>query len=81
MVIIDDGHRVPPSPAPQKVLHRIRPWTTAARSTSSPRRTIRVSSAAKLRRWAMDSAGNFYAAMEIKSIEAKLRAADPSAGV
>ncbi|SPO21657.1 uncharacterized protein UTRI_01139_B [Ustilago trichophora] len=40
----------------------------------------RVSSAAKLRRWAMDSAGNFYAAMEIKSIEAKLRAADPSAG-
>lgn len=40
----------------------------------------RVSSAAKLRRWAMDSAGNFYAAMEIKSIEAKLRATDPSAG-
>ncbi|KAJ1589504.1 hypothetical protein NDA15_005995 [Ustilago hordei] len=40
----------------------------------------RVSSAAKLRRWAMDTAGNFYAAMEIKSIEAKLRAADPSAG-
>ncbi|GAC97028.1 likely protein kinase [Pseudozyma hubeiensis SY62] len=40
----------------------------------------RVSSAAKLRRWAMDGAGNFYAAMEIKSIEAKLRAADPSAG-
>lgn len=40
----------------------------------------RVSSAAKLRRWAMDSAGNFYAAMEIKSIQAKLRAADPSAG-
>ena len=28
----------------------------------------------------MDSFGNFYAAMEIKSIEAKLRAADPSAG-
>ncbi len=28
----------------------------------------------------MDSAGNFYAAMEIKSIQAKLRAADPSAG-
>uniref|UniRef100_V5EVF5 Protein kinase n=2 Tax=Kalmanozyma brasiliensis (strain GHG001) TaxID=1365824 RepID=V5EVF5_KALBG len=40
----------------------------------------RVSSAAKLRRWAMDSNGAFYAAMEIKSIEAKLRAADPSAG-
>ncbi|SNX82612.1 uncharacterized protein MEPE_01318 [Melanopsichium pennsylvanicum] len=40
----------------------------------------RVSSAAKLRRWAMDSDGNFYAAMEIKSIEAKLRAADPTAG-
>ncbi|KAK0568432.1 hypothetical protein OC861_001913 [Tilletia horrida] len=34
----------------------------------------RVSSAAKLRRWAMDSRGNFYAAMEIKSVEAKLRA-------
>ncbi|KAE8194806.1 hypothetical protein CF336_g3370 [Tilletia laevis] len=34
----------------------------------------RVSSAAKLRRWAMDSDGNFYAAMEIKSVEAKLRA-------
>ncbi|KAE8216228.1 hypothetical protein CF327_g575 [Tilletia walkeri] len=34
----------------------------------------RVSSAAKLRRWAMDSNGNFYAAMEIKSVEAKLRA-------
>ncbi|KAK0563017.1 hypothetical protein OC844_002428 [Tilletia horrida] len=34
----------------------------------------RVSSAAKLRRWAMDSYGNFYAAMEIKSVEAKLRA-------
>lgn len=40
----------------------------------------RVSSAAKLRRWAMDGAGNFYAAMEIKSIEAKLKAADPCAG-
>lgn len=40
----------------------------------------RVSSAAKLRRWAMDGAGTFYAAMEIKSIEAKLRAADLSAG-
>jgi hypothetical protein len=38
----------------------------------------RVSSAAKLRRWAMDGEGNFYAAMEIKSIEAKMRAADPN---
>ncbi|PWN32608.1 uncharacterized protein FA14DRAFT_181291 [Meira miltonrushii] len=38
----------------------------------------RVSSAAKLRRWAMDGEGKFYAAMEIKSIEAKMRAADPS---
>lgn len=38
----------------------------------------RVSSAAKLRRWAMDGDGKFYAAMEIKSIEAKMRAADPS---
>ncbi|UZJ54143.1 hypothetical protein CBS101457_003463 [Exobasidium rhododendri] len=37
----------------------------------------RVSSAAKLRRWAMDGEGRFYAAMEIKSIEAKMRAADP----
>ncbi|CAO1632111.1 unnamed protein product [Parajaminaea phylloscopi] len=38
----------------------------------------RVSSAAKLRRWAMDGSGNFYAAMEIKSVEAKLRCAvDP----
>lgn len=35
----------------------------------------RVSSAAKLRRWAMDGSGNFYAAMEIKSVEAKLRCA------
>ncbi|KAL9931947.1 hypothetical protein V8E36_009262 [Tilletia maclaganii] len=34
----------------------------------------RVSSAAKLRRWAMDSNGTFYAAMELKSVEAKLRA-------
>ncbi|KAN0065067.1 hypothetical protein ACQY0O_001562 [Thecaphora frezii] len=40
----------------------------------------RVSSAAKLRRWAMDGEGRFYAAMEIKSVEAKLRAADPSVG-
>ncbi|PWZ03225.1 hypothetical protein BCV70DRAFT_214681 [Testicularia cyperi] len=40
----------------------------------------RVSSAAKLRRWAMDSHGHFYAAMEIKSIEAKLKAADPTSG-
>lgn len=38
----------------------------------------RVSSAAKLRRWAMDGQGRFYAAMEIKSIEAKMRAADPA---
>lgn len=39
----------------------------------------RVSSAAKLRRWAMDGSGNFYAAMEIKSVEAKLRSAvDPN---
>lgn len=38
----------------------------------------RVSSAAKLRRWAMDGTGKFYAAMEIKSIEAKMRAADPN---
>jgi len=38
----------------------------------------RVSSAAKLRRWAMDGEGRFYAAMEIKSIEAKMRAADPT---
>ncbi|PWN29031.1 hypothetical protein BDZ90DRAFT_137499 [Jaminaea rosea] len=35
----------------------------------------RVSSAAKLRRWAMDGAGRFYAAMEIKSVEAKVRSA------
>ncbi|EPQ29744.1 uncharacterized protein PFL1_02963 [Pseudozyma flocculosa PF-1] len=40
----------------------------------------RVSSAAKLRRWAMDGQGRFYAAMEIKSVEAKLRAADPAIG-
>ena len=40
----------------------------------------RVSSAAKLRRWAMDGEGNFYAAMEIKTVEAKLRAADPAIG-
>lgn len=33
----------------------------------------RVSSAAKRRRWAMDQQGIFYAAMEIKSIEDKLR--------
>lgn len=38
----------------------------------------RVASAAKLRRWAMDSSGKFYAAMEIKSIEAKLKNADPN---
>lgn len=38
----------------------------------------RVASAAKLRRWAMDGEGNFYAAMEIKSVEAKIRSAmDP----
>jgi hypothetical protein len=38
----------------------------------------RVSSAAKLRRWAMDGSGKFYAAMEIKSVEAKIRSAmDP----
>lgn len=36
----------------------------------------RVSSAAKLRRWAMDGSGRFFAAMEIKSIEAKMRAAE-----
>lgn len=35
----------------------------------------RVSSAAKLRRWAMDGSGRFYAAMEIKSVEAKIRSA------
>lgn len=35
----------------------------------------RVSSAAKLRRWAMDGSGKFYAAMEIKSVEAKIRSA------
>ncbi|PWN52854.1 hypothetical protein IE53DRAFT_339797 [Violaceomyces palustris] len=40
----------------------------------------RVSSAAKLRRWAMDGDGNFYAAMEIKTVDAKLKAADPSSG-
>lgn len=43
----------------------------------------RVSSAAKFRRWAMDCSGRFYAAMEIKTVEAKLRAADaasPSGG-
>ncbi|WFD36940.1 hypothetical protein MCUN1_003832 [Malassezia cuniculi] len=33
----------------------------------------RVSSAAKRRRWAMDQHGGFYAAMEIKSVEDKLR--------
>lgn len=39
----------------------------------------RVSSAAKLRRWAMDGSGRFYAAMEIKSVEAKVRSAtDPT---
>jgi len=39
----------------------------------------RVSSAAKLRRWAMDGDGRFYAAMEIKSVEAKVRSAlDPT---
>lgn len=39
----------------------------------------RVASAAKLRRWAMDGQGNFYAAMEIKSVEAKIRSAmDPA---
>lgn len=38
----------------------------------------RVASAAKLRRWAMDGCGRFYAAMEIKSIEAKLKNADPT---
>lgn len=40
----------------------------------------RVSSAAKLRRWAMDGDGRFYAAMEIKSIEAKMRNVDPNLG-
>lgn len=40
----------------------------------------RVSSAAKLRRWAMDGDGRFYAAMEIKSIEAKMRNVDPTLG-
>ena len=33
----------------------------------------RVFSAAKRRRWAMDERGHFYAAMEIKSVESKLR--------
>ena len=33
----------------------------------------RVSSAAKRRRWAMDQHGTFYAAMEIKTVEDKLR--------
>ncbi|WFD27895.1 hypothetical protein MNAN1_002903 [Malassezia nana] len=33
----------------------------------------RVFSAAKRRRWAMDEFGNFFAAMEIKSVESKLR--------
>lgn len=37
----------------------------------------RVSSAAKRRRWAMDNRGNFYAAMEIKSVESKLESAYP----
>lgn len=41
----------------------------------------RVSSAAKLRRWAMDGDGRFFAAMEIKSLEAKMRAADPASSV
>ncbi|WFD31193.1 hypothetical protein MSPP1_002227 [Malassezia sp. CBS 17886] len=36
----------------------------------------RVFSAAKRRRWAMDNRGNFFAAMEIKSVEAKLEAAN-----
>ncbi|PWN97820.1 hypothetical protein FA09DRAFT_285599, partial [Tilletiopsis washingtonensis] len=40
----------------------------------------RVSSAAKLRRWAMDGAGNFYAAMELMSVERKMRNADGSVG-
>ena len=35
----------------------------------------RVFSAAKRRRWAMDQYGNFFAAMEIKSVESKLRVA------
>ncbi|WFD02209.1 hypothetical protein MOBT1_000890 [Malassezia obtusa] len=34
----------------------------------------RVFSAAKRRRWAMDNKGNFFAAMEMKSIESKLAA-------
>lgn len=34
----------------------------------------RVFSAAKRRRWAMDNHGNFFAAMEIKSVESKLAA-------
>lgn len=34
----------------------------------------RVFSAAKRRRWAMDNKGNFFAAMEIKSVESKLAA-------
>lgn len=40
----------------------------------------RVSSAAKLRRWAMDGTGHFWAAMELMSIERKMRHADASAG-
>ncbi|WFD24011.1 hypothetical protein MEQU1_002708 [Malassezia equina] len=35
----------------------------------------RVFSAAKRRRWAMDEHGHFFAAMEIKSVESKLRSA------
>ncbi|KOS13574.1 protein kinase [Malassezia pachydermatis] len=35
----------------------------------------RVFSAAKRRRWAMDDEGHFFAAMEIKSVESKLRSA------
>lgn len=40
----------------------------------------RVSSAAKLRRWAMDGTGHFWAAMELMSIERKMRNADAGVG-
>ncbi|PWN41236.1 hypothetical protein IE81DRAFT_324730 [Ceraceosorus guamensis] len=40
----------------------------------------RVSSAAKLRRWAMDGEGRFWAAMELMSVERKMRNADGGIG-
>ncbi|CAO1626977.1 unnamed protein product [Sympodiomycopsis kandeliae] len=76
---IDDDEEalVEEGPTQTAIQPLINPTSTTTYLITTP--DNRVASAAKLRRWAMDGEGNFYAAMEIKSVEAKIRSAmDPS---